>query len=1000
MSGGPNAETWVRERRLRPIYELLDSGNNKKVIAEVDRVMKKNPTFTCAKVLKALALIRMNKTNEARGILKPVLKEVPTDDGTIQALSICYRELDEPITLCNILEAACKKEQSEELLTHCFMAQVRTNEYSKQHLTAINLYKAYTKPTYFGWAVASLLIKAEKLQDDSARISVPLAERMLSKFIKEQKNQVEDNILILYLETLKKQKKWEEVLKVLKDHGYPQPTTIWNNDYFYEAYTQAMIELDRKTCLYEYLHACYMKNMDEYHLIERIITLFKNDDEGKESVKTLMGDIRVKYPSYVVALADLLYCKDHSKDDDWNIRIREDLQMACTYGAEKPSFYSDIVSYVYQFKVGTFKSEFLDFLGPNVEPVAEYDSVGKIIRDVNYELLDRELDPDNSPIKRMERAHRCLEKYFIGESVVSSFRSDENLRTKEADYHDMFLVIAASTLMAKYDEDVNDFEGVLQKVKSSEQNFVTQSGYKNRATKEKIIEIDNDNIRESYKSLSVEGLSLQEPQEPYILTDEHYLLTAAILLMEFGLKQCPYNHSLRILLIKAYNRIGAVDRACKVAQGLDIKHIQYDSLGYMIIWKMLRGGMYQEVTKMLTIAENVYTNYKRESMEHVITTYKYGTFTKIPEFMAFREMLLNSCQYYMVAVEKRFLEYYFASPSDFTQIAKTIQNDISREEVFDRTSAFSDNRDFTVFQFLESEPRLETLKEASCTTDVLNLKTRNALMFAITDLIILVDHPEFVSIAESRIKLIDESINVVKTNMENMSQLNNRYNDVPNFDGIWPAMDSIVVECLSVLLELISGVRKAILKVEITPLVTMKNSVSGSWKSLMKRLHQDLKNLNILTIGRCIESVHHVTETLTLACILFNVCIKVIKKQTDARNTRKKKKAASAADGSASKKKHFESLWDAISSLREHIQHIQTSVNRTMPYKWTTVEQSWEGLLGENFKIEVFSKFFGVVHSGIADSYTKQLDQFIRVIDNNTKLISLMEKEIVGLSTA
>jgi len=37
----------------------------------------------------------MNKTAEAREILKPVLKEVPTDDGTIQALSICYRELDE-----------------------------------------------------------------------------------------------------------------------------------------------------------------------------------------------------------------------------------------------------------------------------------------------------------------------------------------------------------------------------------------------------------------------------------------------------------------------------------------------------------------------------------------------------------------------------------------------------------------------------------------------------------------------------------------------------------------------------------------------------------------------------------------------------------------------------------------------------------------------------------------------------------------------------------------
>jgi len=106
--------------------------------------------------------------------------------------------------------------------------------------------------------------------------------------------------------------------------------------------------------------------MDEYHLIERIITLFKNDDEGKDWVKTLMDDIRVNYPSYGVALADLLYCKDHSTDEDWASRIRENFQMACTYGAEKPSFYTDIISYVHEFHVETFKSEFLDFLDPNV----------------------------------------------------------------------------------------------------------------------------------------------------------------------------------------------------------------------------------------------------------------------------------------------------------------------------------------------------------------------------------------------------------------------------------------------------------------------------------------------------------------------------------------------------------------------------------------------------------------------------------------------------------
>lgn len=129
--------------------ELLDSGNNKKVIAEADKLLKKQSNFTCVKVLKALALVRLNKVEDARQILDPVIEEAPTDDGTIQALSICYRELEEPAILSQILEAACKKEQSEELLTHCFMAQVRVSVQKSRLATA-------QIPGKYYWLVCSL----------------------------------------------------------------------------------------------------------------------------------------------------------------------------------------------------------------------------------------------------------------------------------------------------------------------------------------------------------------------------------------------------------------------------------------------------------------------------------------------------------------------------------------------------------------------------------------------------------------------------------------------------------------------------------------------------------------------------------------------------------------------------------------------------------------------------------------------------------------------------
>ena len=67
-----SAASQVAERRLRPIYDWLDTGNNKKALQEADKVLKKQPDFQCCKVLKCLALIRLGKEGEAETILNKV----------------------------------------------------------------------------------------------------------------------------------------------------------------------------------------------------------------------------------------------------------------------------------------------------------------------------------------------------------------------------------------------------------------------------------------------------------------------------------------------------------------------------------------------------------------------------------------------------------------------------------------------------------------------------------------------------------------------------------------------------------------------------------------------------------------------------------------------------------------------------------------------------------------------------------------------------------------
>lgn len=80
--------------------DWLDVGNNKKALQECDKVLKKTPNLQCAKALKALTLHRFGRSAEAGVILDALTAERPTDEATLQAMTLCYREMQQ----CNNYE--------------------------------------------------------------------------------------------------------------------------------------------------------------------------------------------------------------------------------------------------------------------------------------------------------------------------------------------------------------------------------------------------------------------------------------------------------------------------------------------------------------------------------------------------------------------------------------------------------------------------------------------------------------------------------------------------------------------------------------------------------------------------------------------------------------------------------------------------------------------------------------------------------------------------------
>lgn len=62
---------------------------------EAEKVLKKSPNILCFKALKALALLRMGRDDEADILIEQIAAEKPSDDSTLQVMTFCYKERDE-----------------------------------------------------------------------------------------------------------------------------------------------------------------------------------------------------------------------------------------------------------------------------------------------------------------------------------------------------------------------------------------------------------------------------------------------------------------------------------------------------------------------------------------------------------------------------------------------------------------------------------------------------------------------------------------------------------------------------------------------------------------------------------------------------------------------------------------------------------------------------------------------------------------------------------------
>uniref|UniRef100_A0A6N2LZ46 Phagocyte signaling-impaired protein n=1 Tax=Salix viminalis TaxID=40686 RepID=A0A6N2LZ46_SALVM len=209
----------IPERRVRPIWDAIDSRQFKNALKHSTSLLAKCPNSPYALALKSLILERMGKSDEALSVClnaKDLLYKNDSllmDDLTLSTLQIVFQRLDRLDLATGCYEYACSKFPSNlDLMMGLFNCYVREYSFVKQQQTAIKMYKLVGEERFLLWAVCS--IQLQVFCGNGGEKLAMLAEGLLKKHVASHSLH-EPEALIVYISILEQQARYGDALEIL-----------------------------------------------------------------------------------------------------------------------------------------------------------------------------------------------------------------------------------------------------------------------------------------------------------------------------------------------------------------------------------------------------------------------------------------------------------------------------------------------------------------------------------------------------------------------------------------------------------------------------------------------------------------------------------------------------------------------------------------------------------------------------------------------------------------
>eukprot|EP00743_Colponemidia_sp_Colp-15_P004739 GILK01005104.1.p1 GENE.GILK01005104.1~~GILK01005104.1.p1 ORF type:complete len:1013 (-),score=216.95 GILK01005104.1:144-3125(-) len=607
------------DRKLRPIYDSLDSRNYKIAIKQCNALLNKHPHSAIVKVLKAVALERSDKKDEALQLCDEVKAMQPTDDAVLNTMLVVYKctgKLDHATetfeTAWNLLP------ESEDLGNGVFHCYVRELNYAKQQQTAMKLYKKFEKESYLFWVVESLVLQT-KGQGPSRLLE--LAEMLLTKAVRPEKK-ISSQVLVTYINILKQQQKYQQITELLTLYG----------DAFHVPSDRLKQMAETRMAMKQWSSAMslYQQLLEEYVRDDMVFYRGYFD-----AVFSLFEEHRVDWTSLNVSDID-----NHA--NSFNSEPIQQLNRQLSELTVNNSNPARLLGYSLHLMIKWSMAEKEDKRNARRGPFIGHMEFIKrlIIRGCVFDPIEHggliplliqyfDLFGERSAFFSDIRPYLLLLPESKRRSLCDTLMSTNLARNM----HDNF---RNKTSMLRRDLSLHKLQ------KFSGQYSLRRLDAASRLFDDYVHSLALDKEREITERKSGDELALLAAHlllEESHATGNNQFLVEACLVLEYGLTQSPHNFQFKLLISKIYALLGSFYPSWQWFTSMSIKHIQLETLSYLALPHAIECCHFEEASHICRELLRFHEEHDRDMPDMIIQSFKHLSLLKVGEMVDFLEKM-------------------------------------------------------------------------------------------------------------------------------------------------------------------------------------------------------------------------------------------------------------------------------------------------------------------------------------------------------------------------